>query len=165
MDKTRNIFSEDNMSSNLLDIPIVVNNLETGRDIGSTSFLSSIIGTQLFLGKIHQERVRVARDGRVGEIITQLDKTFPGYHIILNNQLSNLQEDDTVEDVCEEGDILTAVRRRQDLPRDSCSEFPSVGDLVCLMNRDKQPILVEPGNEQCWELKTRDFLPSMAVFR
>ena len=163
MDKTRNIFSEDNMSSNLLDIPIVVNNLETGRDIGSTSFLSSIIGTQLFLGKIHQERVRVARDGRVGEIITQLNKTFPGYHIILNNQLSNLQEDDTVEDVCEEGDILTAVKRRQDLPRNA--GFPSAGDLVCLMNRDKQPILLEPEIKQCWEFKTKDFLPTMAVFR
>ena len=152
------------MSAILVDIPIVDNNQETGRDGDNISFLSSIISTQLFLGTIHQERVRVARDERVGEIITQLD-LIPGYHITLNNQLSNLQEDDTVEDVCEEGDILTAVRRRQDLPRDSCSEFPSVGDLVCLMNRDKQPILVEPGNEQCWELKTRDFLPSMAVFR
>ena len=162
MDKTRNVFSEDNMSSNLLDIPIVVNNLETGRDIGSTSFLSSIIGTQLFLGKIHQERVRVARDERVGEIITQLD-LIPGYHITLNNQLSNLQEDDTVEDVCEEGDILTAVKRRQDLPRNA--GFPSAGDLVCLMNRDKQPILLEPEIKQCWEFKTKDFLPTMAVFR
>ena len=59
----------------------------------------------------------VARDGQVGEIIKQLDLTYPGSFITLNNQLSHLQEDDTVEDVYEEGDVLTAVKLRPDVCR------------------------------------------------
>ena len=124
-----------------------------------------IISTQLFLGKIQQERVRVARDGRVGEIIAQLERSYPGSFITLNNQLSHLQEDDSLEDVYEEGDVLTAVKLQQNINRDLSSERRLAGDLVCLMNQDKQPFLLEPGVPQCWELKTKDFLSTMAVFR
>ena len=96
----------------------------------------------------------------MGEIIAQLDLTYPGSYITLNNQLSHLQEDDTVEDVYEEGDVLTAVKLRHNMCRDTVCR--RTGDLVCLMTKDKQPILVE------WEIqqfKTADFLSTMAVFR
>ena len=124
-----------------------------------------IISSQLFLGKIHLEKVRVARDGRVGEIIAQLERSYPGSFITLNNQLSHLQEDDSLEDVYEEGDVLTAVKLQQNICRHLASECRLAGDLVCLRNQDKQPILLEPGVHQCWELKTADFLSTMAVFR
>ena len=119
----------------------------------------------MFPGKIHHERVSVARDGLVAEIILQLDLTYPGSHISLNNQLSHLQEDDTVEDVYEEGDVLTAVKVRHNMPRNLGSEGRRAGDLVFLLNKDKLPILIEPEMEQSWELKTEDFLSTMAVFR
>ena len=103
----------------------------------------------------------VARDGLVGEIIKQLDMKYPGSFITLNNQLSHLQEDDTVEDVYEEGDVLTAVKLRHDVCRNRCSD----GALVFLMNKDKHPIPLEPEMLQTWELRTEDFLSTMAVFR
>ena len=106
----------------------------------------------------------VARDGQVGEIIKQLDLTYPGSFITLNNQLSHLQEDDTVEDVYEEGDVLTAVKLRHDVCRNLCSGCRH-GDLVFLMNKDKQPIPLEPEMLQSWELRTEDFLSTIAVFR
>ena len=103
----------------------------------------------------------MARDGLVGEIIKQLDMKYPGSFITLNNQLSHLQEDDTVEDVYEEGDVLTAVKLRHNLCRDSVCR-PTGGDLVCLMTQDKQPILLESEIQQ---FKTADFLSTLAVFR
>ena len=118
----------------------------------------------VFPGKIHRESVSVARDGQVGEIIKQLDLTYPGSFITLNNQLSHLQEDDTVEDVFEEGDVLTAVKLRHDVCRNLCSGCRH-GDLVFLMNKDKQPIPLEPEMLQSWELRTEDFLSTIAVFR
>ena len=117
----------------------------------------------MFPGKIHHERVTVASDGKVGEIVAQLELTYPGSYITLNNQLSHLQEDDTVEDVYKTGDVLTAVKLRHNMCRNSACCH--AGDLVFLMNKDKQPILVEPESEQCWEWKTEDFLSTMAVFR
>ena len=120
----------------------------------------------MFLGKIHHERVSVARDSTVGAIITQLDLTYPGSFITLNNQLSHLQEDDIVEDVFEEGDVLTAVKSCHNMCRNFAPGCGFPGDLVCLMNRDKQPILGEPpGIHKCWEFRTEDFLPTVAVFR
>ena len=97
----------------------------------------------------------------MGEIIAQLELTYPGSYINLNNQLSHLQEDDTVEDVYEEGDVLTAVKQRHNICRNSVCPLTG-GDLVCLMTKDKQPILVESEIQQ---FKRADFLSTMAVFR
>ena len=118
-----------------------------------------------FLEEYHREEVLIARDGHVREIISQLDAKYPGSCIQLNNKLYQLQCDDVIDDVFEEGDVLTAVKLQQNICRHLASECRLAGDLVCLRNQDKQPILLEPGVHQCWELKTADFLSTIAVFR
>ena len=105
------------------------------------------------------------RDGQVGDILRQLELllTSPGSFLSLNNQLSQLQEDDRVEDVYEEGDILTAVKLRHHQSRDAVSRS---GDLAVLLTRqERQPVIVEPNILQSWEWSTDQFLPSLTLFR
>ena len=106
----------------------------------------------------------MARDAPVGEILKQLEKTNTGSFLALNNQLSQLQEDDTVEDVFDEGEILTAVAVRQHQSRNLVSRS---GDLAVLVRvEDRQPVIVEPrSNSQWWEWSTEEFLPTLALFR
>ena len=120
------------------------------------------INNLVFLGKIQHKKVSVARDAQVGEIITQLEQDYPESFFTLNSQLSHLQEDDTVEDVFEEGDVLTAVRRRHNIVRNVSGQG---GDLVCLVTKDKQPILLQHEIHQCLEIRTEDFMSTVAVFR
>ena len=67
--------------------------------------------------KVSVDQVTIRRNAEVGEIMKPLELRYPGSYITLNNQLSHLQEDDTVEDVYEEGDVLTAVKLRPDVCR------------------------------------------------
>ena len=46
-----------------------------------------------------------------------LNKKFPGSYVCLNNAMTQLQEDDIIEDVYEEEDVLTAVQKKQDAER------------------------------------------------
>ena len=107
----------------------------------------------------------MARDGQVSDILKQLEVTagLNGSFLTLNNQLSQLQEDDRVGDVYSEGDILTAVKLRHH----QCRNFGChSGDLAVLVRaEDRQPIIVETSNNQSWQWNTQHFLPTLAVFR
>lgn len=66
----------------------------------------------------------------------------------------------------EEGDVLTAILTKQDIERDGRRWVEnSSGDVVVLLTRNKQPVFLEPSNEQLWQWSWRDFLPSLTLFR
>ena len=66
----------------------------------------------------------------------------------------------------EEGDVLTAVLTKQDMERDGRRWVDnSSGDVVILVTRNKQPVFLEPSNQQLWQWSWRDFLPSLTLFR
>ena len=54
------------------------------------------VSRKIFPGRIHHERVTVARDAQVSDILKQLEVNagLNGSFLTLNNQLSQLQEDD-----------------------------------------------------------------------
>ena len=117
-----------------------------------------------FLGEIHHEELQIARDGLVREILSQLDKKYPDSCILLNNKLYQLQDDDVIDDVFEEGDVLTAVKSQHNLDRNAVVNNNS-GDVVVLMDKNKQPIFVEPKNVQKWKWNPLNFFPTITVFR
>ena len=66
----------------------------------------------------------------------------------------------------EEGDVLTAVLTKQGMERDGRRWVDnSSGDVVILVTRNKQPVFLEPSNEQLLQWSWRDFLPSLTLFR
>ena len=91
---------------------------------------------------------------------------YPGSHFSLNNAMSQLQEDDIIEDVYQEEDVLTAVKLKHDTPRFGGKYVDTrSGDIVVLMGRNGKPSYLQPKNEQLWEIGFLDFYPKLVVFR
>ena len=121
----------------------------------------------IFLGKLHQEEIIISSKAQVGEITKILNQKHPGSHYCLNNAMTQLQDDDIIEDVYEEEDVLTAVQKKQDAERLKNEKWVEnkSGDIVILMDKNKRPIHLEPSNEHLWQFSSLDFYPKMAVFR
>ena len=81
--------------------------------------------------------------------------------------MTQLQDDDIIEDVYEEEDVLTAVQKKQDAERLKNEKWVEnkSGDIVILMDKNKRPIHLEPSNEHLWQFSSLDFYPKIAVFR
>ena len=95
-----------------------------------------------------------------------LDQKFPGSYVYLNNALSQLQEDDIIEDVYQEEDVLTAVKLKHDIERFGGKWVDNKsGYIVVLLRRNGKPTYIEPSNEQFWEFGFLDFYPKLVVFR
>ena len=104
--------------------------------------------------------------GEVSEILNPLEARFPGSYVTLNNQLTQLQEDDVIADVYKEGDVLSAIKMRHSIPRDGVRwpDRPS-GDVVVFVDKYKKPIFFEPKNIEKWKWNEMEFSPYIAVFR
>ena len=68
-----------------------------------------------------------------------------------------------IDDVFEEGDILTALKSKHNLERNATVDNSS-GDVVVLMDNNKQPIFVEPKNVRMWKWNPINFFPTITVF-
>ena len=90
--------------------------------------------------------------GEVSEILNPLEARFPGSYVTLNNQLTQLQEDDVIADVYKEGDVLSAIKMRHSIPRDGVRwpDRPS-GDVVVFVDKYKKPIFFETKNIEKWK--------------
>ena len=95
-----------------------------------------------------------------------LNQKFPGSYVSLNNAMTQLQEDDIIEDVYQEEDVLTAVKQKHDIERNGGRWVDNKsGDIVVLMNKNNRPVYVEPSNEQYWEFGALNLYPRLVVFR
>ena len=116
---------------------------------------------------MHHDTVTInSTRGEVSEILNPLEERFPGSYVSLNNQLTQLQEDDVIEDVYRKGDVLSAIKMRHDISRDGVRwpDRPS-GDVVVFMDKYKKPIFFEPKNIEKWKWNDIEFSPYIAVFR
>merc|ERR1712154_329905 len=135
------------VEDNMFDIPIGVVNQETC--------------------KVHgHDRVRVRRDVEVGEVMKPLEARYPGSYITLNNKLTQLQEDDILSEVYQEGDVLTGLKMKHNIERNGVKwcDKPS-GDVVVLSNIvTKQHLVVETKNEQIFQFKPKEYAPVVSIF-
>lgn len=105
----------------------------------------------------------MSRSDQVSVVIKQLEEKYPGYHISMINQLTQLQDDDIMEDIFEEGDVLTAIKTKEGMDR--ADILNASGDVVVLESKNRQPIFLEPQCDQTWSRRVFDFSPAMTVFR
>merc|ERR1712062_32946 len=133
-------------SDNMFDIPIGVVNQESC--------------------KVYHDRVPIRRNAEVGEIMKPLELRYPGSYITLNNKLTQLQEDDIVEQVFQEGDVLTGMKMKHNIERNGVKwcDKPS-GDVVVLSNIiTNQQLVVETKNEQIFQFKPKEYAPIVSIF-
>ena len=77
--------------------------------------------------------------------------------------MSQLQDDDRLVDVYEEGDVLTGLGVGQDEPRSTDSRAP--GDILVMVDRNHKIIFLPITGPQAFKFRASEFFPSIAVFR
>ena len=107
----------------------------------------------------------MAPEAEVSEILTKMREKYLDSHISLNNKLTELQDDDVLEDIFEEGDVLTAFRRANNNAR-ATQSFKNESDaIVVLVDRKNQPMFIKSGNEKRYKWKALVFKRTITVFR
>ena len=105
----------------------------------------------------------MSRYDQLKVVIKHLEEKYPGYHICMNNQLTQLQDDDILEDIFDEGDVLNAIKTKEGLDR--ADILNASGDVVVLESRNRQPVFLEPQCDQTWSRSLFDFSSTLSVFR
>jgi len=116
--------------------------------------------------KVSVDQVTIRRNAEVGEIMKPLELRYPGSYITLNNKLTQLQEDDIVEDVFQEGDVLTGLKMKHNIERNGVKwcDMPS-GDVVVLSNKiTSQQLVVETKYEQKFQFKPEQYASTVTIF-
>jgi len=116
--------------------------------------------------KVCHDRVTIRKNAEVGEIMKPLELRYPGSYVTLNNKLTQLQEDDIVEEVFQEGDVLTGLKMKHNIERNGVKwcDKPS-GDVVVLSNKiTNQQLVVETKNEQKFQFKPEQYASTVTIF-
>lgn len=116
--------------------------------------------------KVTHDRVSIRRDAEVGEVMKPLEKKYSGSYVTLNNKLTQLQEDDIVEDVFQEGDVLTGLKMKHNVERNGVKwcDKPA-GDIVVFSNKiTNQQLVVESKNEQKFQFKPAEYSSIVSIF-
>ena len=92
-------------------------------------------------GRIGQQHVLVHRDRTVGQIVERLSASSPGSEIVIRNHLLELGKDEKLAEVTEEGDTLTAFRRRSNAEDKIEDDF----FVVILSSVTKELVFLRPG--------------------
>ena len=146
---------------NLLDIKVGVIDTLTGLKNNCYLFISkySIPDDD----EIHYEYFQMPPEAELSEILTQLGRKYPG-HIFINNNLAELQDDDILGDIFEDGDVLTAFRTGHNKERAQMIKNNSDA-IVVLVDKKGKPMFIKSGTEEKYKWKMTDFDHIITVFR
>ena len=106
----------------------------------------------------------MAPGAMLSEILKKLVDKYPDSHIFMNNDLTELQDDDILEDIFEEGDIFTAFRTGTDKERVQMIKNNSDA-IVVLVDKKGKPMFIKSGTEEKYKWKLTDFDRTITVFR
>ena len=117
--------------------------------------------------EVDYREILMPRNAELRQLLGKLREEFPGYHIFINNQLTELQDDDIIDDIYEEGDVLTAFRTEMNKERAAAAtKIKNDSDaIVVLVNDKRQPIFIKSGTEESYKWKALSFDPIITVFR
>ena len=113
---------------------------------------------------IHQEEFQVAPDAELSVLLNELKRKYPDSHMFMNNNLTELQDDDILEDIYEDGDIFTAFRTGHNKKRADVIKNESDAILV-LMDKGGKPMFIKSGMEEKYKWKLTNFDRIIQVFR
>ena len=112
-------------------------------------------------GRIGQQHVLVHRDRTVGHIVERLSASSPGSEIVIRNHLLELGEDEKLAEVTEEGDTLTAFRRRSKAEDKIEDDF----FVVIISSVTKELVFLRPGEAAQLQLQEVAHNQIISVFR
>ena len=109
----------------------------------------------------------MSKELKVKNISEKLEKLFPGCHFYLNNQLLELDNDDKLDDVMDDGDMLTATKHDPSGLRATGTNIQSDSDsIITLINkRDKKPIILKPHTTNFLNVSSLAYKRIITVFR
>ena len=114
--------------------------------------------------EIHYEEFPMPPQAMLKEILIKLGEKYPDSHIFMRNELTELQDDDILEDIFEEGDIFTAFRTGTNKERIQMIKNDSDA-IVALVDKKGKPMFVKSGTEEKYKWKLTDFDRIITVFR
>ena len=114
--------------------------------------------------EIHYEDFQMPPGAMLSEILKQLNEKYPKCHIFMNNNLTELQDDDILEDIFEDGDIFTAFRAGTNKERVQMIKNNSDA-IVVLVDKKGKPMFIKSGTEEKYKWKLMDFDRIITVFR
>ena len=106
----------------------------------------------------------MAPTAMLSEVLKKLAEKYPDSHIFMNNELTELQDDDILEDIFEDGDILTAFRTGHNKVRAQMIKNESDA-IVVLVDKKGKPMFIKSGTEEKYKWKLTDFDHIITVFR
>ena len=114
-------------------------------------------------GKISLQEIFISRQKTVGDLREKLSSSSPGSRIVIRNHLLELREEEKVAEVTEEGDTLTAFKRRSEADDDIEEE----GDffVVILSSVTQELVFLRPGEAAQLQLQEVAHNQTVSVFR
>ena len=100
----------------------------------------------------------------LSKILKQLEEKYPNCHIFMNNELTELQDDDVLEYIFEDGDIFTAFRTGTDKERVQMIKNNSDA-IVVMVDKKGKPMFIKSGTEERYKWKMTDFDRIITVYR
>ena len=114
-------------------------------------------------GEISLQEIFISEQKTVGDLREKLSVSSPGSEIVIRNHLLELREDEKLVEVTEEGDTLTAFKRRSeaddDIEEDDCFF------VVILSSVTKELVFLRPGEAAQLQLQEVAHNQIVSVFR
>ena len=106
----------------------------------------------------------MAPEAELSDLLNELKKIYSDTHMFMNNNLTELQDDDKLEEIYEDGDIFTAFRTGHNKQRAKTIKNESDAILV-LMDKGGKPMFIKSGTEEKYKWKLTNFDRTITVFR
>ena len=114
-------------------------------------------------GEISLQEIFISEQKTVGGLREKLSVSFPGSKIVIRNHLLELREDEKLVEVTEEGDTLTAFKRRSEADDDN--EETDDFFVVILSSVTKELVFLRPGEAAQLQLQEVALNQIVSVFR
>ena len=114
-------------------------------------------------GEISLQEFFISEQKTVGDLREKLSVSSPGSEIAIRNHLLELKEDSKLTDIAEQGDTLTAFKRRSEADDDieEADDFL----VVILSSVTKELVFLKPGEAAQLQLKEVALNQIVSVFR
>ena len=114
-------------------------------------------------GKISLQEIFISRQKTVGDLREKLSSSSPGSRIVIRNHLLEPREEEKLAEVTEEGDTLTAFKRRSEADDDIEEEDDFF--VVILSSVTQELVFLTPGEAAQLQLQEVAHNQTVAVFR
>ena len=114
-------------------------------------------------GEISLQEIFISEQKTVGDLREKLSVSSTGSEIVIRNHLLELREDAKLAEVTEEGDTLTAFKRRSEADDDN--EETDDFFVVILSSVTKELVFLRPGEAAKLQLQEVAYNQIISVFR